>query len=247
MGPRWKGKDAEAKAFAEPMSGIVYALQSSLHTSECKGSISGCRVLFEANTEQSELLDRACFGQVIMTSQNDTHWYEFTLQEAFYLCYTLKCLKIVGGDGVVKPYENLWHFMISKVEKFPEYFKAYAHLRMKNWLVRSGSQYGVDYVAYRHHPALVHSDYAVLVLSEINGISSGRLKLWSDLYGTIRLCGGVAKTLLVLHVLGISKDNSPVCLENYEIEPRIISRWIPEKTREKKTDSKICSEAKTHT
>ncbi|XP_021737813.1 tRNA-splicing endonuclease subunit Sen2-1-like [Chenopodium quinoa] len=247
MGPRWKGKDAEAKAFAEPMSGIVSALQSSLATSECKGSISGCRVLFKASTEQSELLNRACFGRVIVTSQNDQHWYEFTLQEAFYLCYALKCLKIVGDDGVVKTSVDLWQFMISKVEMFPEYFKAYAHLRMNNWVVRSGSQYGVDYVAYRHHPALIHAEYAVLVLSERNDNSSGRLKLWSDLYGTIRLCCGVAKTLLVLHVLGISKDNSPVCLENYEIEPRIISRWIPEQTREKKTDSKICGEAKTHT
>ncbi|XP_021860294.2 tRNA-splicing endonuclease subunit Sen2-2 [Spinacia oleracea] len=233
MGPRWKGKGAEAKGLAEPMSEIVSALQTCLTTSECKGSISGSKVLFEADTEQSELLNRACFGRVIRASQKDEHWYELTLQEAFYLCYMLKCLKIEGDDGVVKSYEELWQFMISKFEMFPEFFKAYSHMRMNNWVVKSGSQYGVDYVAYRHHPALVHSEYAILVLSGRK--DCGRLKLWSDMYGTVRLCGGVAKTLLVLHVLGNNNDtSSALCLSNYDIETRTISRWIPEQTREKK-------------
>ncbi|KNA03769.1 hypothetical protein SOVF_205940 [Spinacia oleracea] len=247
MGPRWKGKGAEAKALAEPMSEIVLALQTCLTTSDCKGLLFGSRVLFKADTEQSELLNRACFGRA---SQKDKHWYELTLQEAFYLCYMLKCLKIEGGDGVVKTYEELWRLIISEIEMFPEFFKAYTHLRMNNWVVKSGSQYGVDYVAYRHHPALVHSEYAILVLSgrKDSGNSSGRLKLWSDLYGTIRLCGGVAKTLLVLHVLGnnnTNDTNSPVCLKNYDIETRTISRWIPEQTREKKTYTKSCNDTKT--
>ncbi|KAL2941866.1 Transcription initiation factor TFIID subunit 7 [Bienertia sinuspersici] len=117
---------------------------------------------------------------------------------------------------------------------------------MKNWVVRTGSQYGVDYVAYRHHPALVHSEYAVLVLAERNGNSSRRLSLWSDLYGTIRLCGGVAKMLLVLHVLGINDEiDSPICLKNYQVETRTICRWIPQQTREKKNDAKLCSENET--
>lgn len=242
MGPRWKGKGSEAKALAKPMSEIVSSLQSSLLASKCMGLISGCQVLFEADTEQSELLNRACFGRVVVTNQKDKQWYELTLQEAFYLCYTLKCLEIMGDDSAVISYEELWHYMISKVGKFPELFKAYSHLRMNNWVVRSGSQYGVDYVAYRHHPALVHSEYAVVVLSERKGNSSGRLELWSDIYGSVRLCGGVAKTLLALHVLGISNDiNSPICLKNYQIESRSISRWIPQQSREKKKDATLCS------
>ncbi|XP_057548380.1 tRNA-splicing endonuclease subunit Sen2-1-like [Amaranthus tricolor] len=244
MGARWKGKDAKAKALAEPMSEIVSALQSSLKTSEAKGVISGSRVLFEANTDQSELLNRACFGRVIITSQKDKEWYELNLQEAFYLAYTLKCLKIAGDDDIVKSHEELWQFMISKVEMFPEFFKAYSHLRMNNWVVKSGSQYGVDYVAYRQHPALVHSEYAVLVLSERNGNSCKRLKLWSDIYGTVRLCGGVAKTLLALHVRRVYETDSLLRLNDYDIEARTISRWIPEQAREKKRDAKSCSETK---
>jgi len=235
MGPRWKGKGSEAKALAEPMSKIVSALQSSLTMSGLKGLLSGCSVLVEADPEQYELLNRACFGRLLITSEKDKQWYELGLEEAFYLSHALRCLNIVGNDGTVKGDAELWDYMSSKVEMFPELYKAYSHLRMKNWVVRSGSQYGVDYVAYRHHPALVHSEYAVLVLSDRNANSNARLRLWSDLYCTIRLAGGVAKTLLVLHVQANGNEtDSPTCLKNFEIEERTIRRWIPEQSREEK-------------
>ncbi|KAJ7980956.1 tRNA-splicing endonuclease subunit Sen2-1-like [Quillaja saponaria] len=62
--------------------------------------------------------------------------------------------------------EELWHCMITRKQIFADLYKAYSHLRMQNRVVMSGSQYGVDFVAFLHHPALVHSEYAVLVLSE---------------------------------------------------------------------------------
>lgn len=74
--------------------------------------------------------------------------------------------------------------MSSKVERFSESYKAYSHLRMKYWVVRSGSQYGV-----------VHSEYALLVLSNRNSNSNERLRQWSDVYCTTRLSVAVAKTL----------------------------------------------------
>lgn len=240
MGPRWKGKGSETKALSEPMSKIVSELQSSLTMSDHKGLISGCSVLLEAGPEQSQLLNHACFGRPIVTSQKGKQWYELGLEEAFYLCYALKCLKIVGHDGILKSDMELWHYMSSKVEMFPEFYKAYSHLRMKNWVVRSGSQYGVDYVAYRHHPALVHSEYAVIIISDRKSNSNGRLRLWSDLYCAIRLSGGVAKTLLALHIQCYGTETvSPLCLQNYGIEERTITRWIPEQSREEKADVKL--------
>ncbi|KAK9690429.1 hypothetical protein RND81_09G127400 [Saponaria officinalis] len=239
MGPRWKGKGSKAKAAAEPMSEIISTLKSSLITSNSKGIISGCSVLLEATLEQSTALNRACFGRVIVTSEKDRQWYEFGLEEAFYLSYTLKCLEIVDHDSNVKTDAELWHYMCSKIKTFPEFFKAYSHLRVKNWVVRPGSQYGVDFVAYRHHPALVHSEYAVLVVSDKDGNSRERLRLWSDLHCTIRLCGGVAKTLLVLHVLGKgSETDSPTSLDEYEVIEQTISRWIPEQNREQNATTK---------
>ncbi|GLT81851.1 hypothetical protein SLE2022_002810 [Rubroshorea leprosula] len=233
MGPRWKGKGAEAKALADPMSKIVSQLQSSLIQTEAYGILSGCNVLLAVNEELTYLLNRACFGKPIITAEKDKQWFQLSMEEAFYLCCSLKCLRIVGEEHCTKNNEDLWQYMKSKKAVFPESYKAFSHLRLKNWVVRSGSQYGVDFVAYRHHPAFVHSEYAVLFLSEGDDNLNGRLRVWSDLYCTVRLCGSVAKTLLVLNINRNGHDaSSPSSLEHYTIKERTISRWNPEQCRE---------------
>ncbi|CAA3009613.1 tRNA-splicing endonuclease subunit Sen2-1-like [Olea europaea subsp. europaea] len=196
MGIRWKGKGAEARALEDPMSKIVSRLKSYLIEADSQGLLSGCSVLVEANVEQIELFNRACFGYPIVTIEKDKQWFQLSMEEAFYLSYMLKCIKVV----------------------------AYSHLRLKNWVVRAGSQYGVDFVAYRHHPTLVHSEYAVLILSAEDDNANGRLRVWSDYQCTLRLCGSVAKTLLVLHIhKNGSVATSPSCLESYVVEERTIT------------------------
>lgn len=236
MGPRWKGKGTEAKALAEPISKIISQLQSSLKHSDSHGLLSGCSVLLEAGVEQTELLIRSCFGKPIITAKKDKQWFQLTMEEAFYLCHSLGCLKIIGEDNHKKNDEELWQYMKSKRETFPDFYMAYSHLRAKNWVVRSGSQYGVDFVAYRHHPALVHSEYSVLVLSGENENANGRLRAWSDFHCTVRLSGSVAKTLLVLHINKNGHGSlSPSCLKNYGVEERTITRWSAEQCREVQT------------
>ncbi|CAK9314437.1 unnamed protein product [Citrullus colocynthis] len=234
MGPRWKGKGSEAKALADPMSNTVFQLQSSLTQSDAQGLLSGSTVLYQADEEQTDLLNRACFGRPILSAEKDKQWFQFGMEEALYLSYHLNCLKIVDGQDCEKNFQEVWKDMKSQKSTFPEFYIAYRHLRLKNWVVRPGSQYGVDFVAYRHHPALVHSEFAVLVLSKGEGSNeNGRLRVWSDFLCTIRLCGSVAKTLLVLTV----NDNgsgfvSPSCLDSYSIEERTVTRWSPEQCRE---------------
>ncbi|PIN06461.1 tRNA splicing endonuclease SEN2 [Handroanthus impetiginosus] len=237
MAPRWKGKAAEAKALAEPMSKIVSQLRSSLIESNSRGLLSGCSVLLPANPEQTELLNSACFGRPIITTDKDNQWFQLSLEEALYLCSVIECIKIVGENKYIKNNEELWHYMTSKKANFPILFKAYSHLRTKNWVVRAGSHYGVDFVAYRHHPALVHSEYAVIVLSHEDGNRNGRLRVWSDFHCTLRLCGSVAKTLLVLDVSknGNGNGDTSSSLDHYSVEERIVTRWNPEQSRENQT------------
>ncbi|XP_059625257.1 tRNA-splicing endonuclease subunit Sen2-2-like [Cornus florida] len=213
MGPRGKGKGSEAKALAD-RSHVRDSLtaSNSLIQLDSHGLLSGCSVLLGAETEQTDFLNRACFGRPIITTEKDKQWFQLGMEEAFYLFYSLKCLKIIGEDQCTKNNEELWSYMKSKEDTFPEYLKAYSRLRNKNWVVRSGSQNGVDFVAYRHHPALVHSEYAVLVLSG-DGDANDRLKVWSDFQCTLRLCGSVAKTLLVLNIFRNNTGAvSPSCL-----------------------------------
>lgn len=240
MAPRWKGKDAKAKkeaeaeALKEPMSKMISQLQSSLVQSDTRGFLSDNCVHLAVQAEQLDLLDKACFGRPVRTVEKDTYWYQLSLEEAFYLCYSLKCLKINGSDTGPQNDEGLWRCMKSKKETFPCFYKAYSHLRMKNWVVRSGAQYGVGFIVYRHHPARVHSEFGVLVLSdEKDKDLNGRLRVWSDVHCTTRLLGSVAKILLVLYVnKNGNSDDSPSCLANYTIEERTITRWSPEQCRE---------------
>ncbi|XP_075634190.1 tRNA-splicing endonuclease subunit Sen2-1-like [Castanea sativa] len=233
MEPRWKGKGFKAKALAEPMSKIVSQLQSSLIQSDAHGLLAGCTVLIAVKPEQTDLLDHSCFGKRIVTAENDNEWFQLGLEEAFYLCFSLKCLKIVGDDKCPKDDVELWQCMISRKPNFPDFYKAYSHLRMKNWVVKSGLNYGVDFVAYRHHPSLVHSEYAVLVLSAGEDEGNGRLRLWSDLHCTTRVSGSVVKTLLVLRITKTGNGvASPSCLEKYTVVGRTIRRWHPEQCRE---------------
>ncbi|KAI3761101.1 hypothetical protein L1987_51509 [Smallanthus sonchifolius] len=146
-GPRWKGKGSEVKALANPISKSISDLQSSLIKSNSRAILSGCSVLLASNPEQTDLLSQTCFGQPIITVDKDKQWFQLTFEEAFYLCFYLKCKKIAGGDDVIKTDNKLWEYMTSRRVSFPDFFKAYSHLRVKNWVVRSGCQYGVDFVA----------------------------------------------------------------------------------------------------
>ncbi|GJX38750.1 tRNA-splicing endonuclease subunit Sen2-1-like protein isoform X2 [Tanacetum coccineum] len=240
MGTRWKGKGSEEKALANPISRSILDLKSSLIKSNSQGilCVSGYSVLLESNSEQANLLDLTCFGQRVITV-NDKHdkdkeLFELTLEEAFYLCFSLKCIEISSVDHTIKTHNELWDYMTSQKASFPYFFKAYSHLRDKNWVVMSGDQFGVDFVAYRHHPSLVHSEYAVLVISEENEDGNDRLRVWSDLQCTLRLSGSVAKTLLTLYVnKGANLIGSfPSCLEGYSVEERTITRWDPQRCRE---------------
>uniref|UniRef100_A0A0D6R9W3 tRNA-intron lyase n=1 Tax=Araucaria cunninghamii TaxID=56994 RepID=A0A0D6R9W3_ARACU len=256
-GARWKSRDAAALARADPMSKIVSELQSSFHRSQTCGLLTGSAVLVQAEPEQTKLLNRACFGRPIITADPSSsssmkgtrvklnleqegaglQWFQLGLEEAFYLSHQLGCLIICqstpeGRKGL--SHEQIWCYMKERQKTFVPHYKAYSHLRAKNWVVRSGLQYGAEFVVYRHHPALVHSEYAVIVSSETDD-RQARLTTWSDWQSMLRLCGSVAKTLLLLSIIpksNIIEEASPTCLDNYHVEEFEIKRWMAEKHRE---------------
>ncbi|KAI8015174.1 tRNA-splicing endonuclease subunit Sen2-1 [Camellia lanceoleosa] len=58
-------------------------------------------VLLEEETVQTELFNRACFGRPVVTAHNENHWFHLNMEEVFYLCYYLRCLKIVCKDELL--------------------------------------------------------------------------------------------------------------------------------------------------
>ncbi|KAM0832011.1 hypothetical protein ACQ4PT_065166 [Festuca glaucescens] len=148
-GPRWKkgkdGKDFSALAAASPMSSIVAELQSSLKRSTLLATLSsrGGDAVLAVNPQQATLLNRAAFGQSLENAGAEEHWFQLGAEEVFYLHHALKCISVCKSDGFTRVNEGeLWDHLCSASESFPEMYKAYAHLRSKNWVVRPGLWHG---------------------------------------------------------------------------------------------------------
>lgn len=242
-GPRWKkgkdGKDFAALAAANPMSSIVAELQASLTQSHTVAILSdqGGDAVLRVTPDQAALLDRAAFGRAVEISGQDRQWFQLGPDEVFFLCHALKCITVESAGRKKMGEGELWDHLSSTSESFPEMYKAYQHLRFKNWVVRSGLQYGADFVAYRHHPALVHSEFAVTVVPEgsVFGNRCGRMKVWPDLLCALRASGSVAKTLLMLTISSRTSElSSPDCLQHMIVHERTITRWIPQQSREQR-------------
>ncbi|KAK8961442.1 putative tRNA-splicing endonuclease subunit Sen2 [Platanthera guangdongensis] len=235
IGSRWKAKGYADIAAKNPMSEIVKQLQSTLTHSRETAMLSGYVALIKANRELAVLLERTCFGRQITTSEKDEQWFQLSSEETFYMHHALQSLVVVNHNGIPLSSSDLWNHLKTFKATFPELYISYAHLRGKNWVVRAGTQYGADFVAYRHHPSLVHSDYAVIILQEgdDNMRQNERLRSWPDVHCSIRVCGSVAKTLLVLFV---NKNGSDAtlhsCFEQFSVHERVITRWVAEQCRE---------------
>ncbi|KAH9533074.1 hypothetical protein CY35_18G031400 [Sphagnum magellanicum] len=183
----------------------------------------------ELGTEEEEEEESSSLSQ-------EMQFLELGLEEAFFLTSELKCICIYQqqtSEGcAILSEEEVWRIMKNSKPQFVHLYKAYAHLRSKHWVVRAGLQFGADFMAYRHHPALVHSDYAVVVMWEMH---EQRLNTWAEMQAMSRLCGSVAKTLLLLHISPNREtvdDSSPLCIHDFSVKVMEVRRWFPEKNRE---------------
>lgn len=234
-GPRWKCKNFVQIANSNPMSEIITQLKVCLSNSESTALLIGTDFLLEAAPELTDLLNRTSFGRQLKTSNDAKHYFQLSPEETFYLHHYLESLKVSIDDTTSINSNELWNYMRTRNELFPIYYKAYLHLRSKNWVVKLGTRNGVDYVVYRHHPALVHSEYAVIVdwEKEKEENKGDRLKVWSDFHCAIRACNGVAKAVLLLNVMSCDVNFSlPEFLERTIVDERQITRWIPSQCRD---------------
>ena len=60
--------------------------------------------------------------------------------------------------------QEFWAHCLAVRGDFAVLYAGYTHFRSKGWIPRTGLQYGAEFVLYQKHPALAHSEYAVLVL-----------------------------------------------------------------------------------
>lgn len=142
------------------------------------------------------------------------------------------------GGLVELDHETLWRSFACIDPVFPACYAAYHHCRANGWLPKSGLQYGADYVLYRAHPAVAHSEYVAVVLpeaSKVGGTMRQRAKRagypdWRDQQAISRLSIQVSKGVLALHVEGGQRGfitSTPQCLLHLRVHSLQIVRWNP--------------------
>lgn len=80
-----------------------------------------------------------------VSGENSVTYYYLLLEEAFFLYYTLECLKIQDEKGSVISISECWKQFNDLNENFPFLYAAYHYYRSKGWIVKLGNQYGGNY------------------------------------------------------------------------------------------------------
>lgn len=102
------------------------------------------------------------------------------LQESFFLCFALGCLKINDTNGTELDVTDLWQRFRTAEKDFVEKYVIYQYYRSKGWTVRSGLKYGGDFLLYKTGPAFYHASYLIQIVNN-------RKMTWNEFVGINRL------------------------------------------------------------
>ena len=135
-------------------------------------------------------------------------------------------------------------------------FTTYLHFRKVGWLPKSGLQYGSDFVLYKNHPSLVHSEYCVIIhpFREVKAVAHKTDSLarefkrylechfslaeatflsgdWTSLQAASRLCGQVNKSFVFAFLPCVQDVNFPANNNFYIFWMKVmcVARFISEK------------------
>ncbi|RDB23818.1 putative tRNA-splicing endonuclease subunit sen2 [Hypsizygus marmoreus] len=157
----------------------------------------------------------------------DIEHLQLTLQEAFFLAWSLDCLTVLDphtNDAMTL--KQIWHaFQIAHLpptlppapspplqfdNPFLINYVVYHHYRSLGWVVKGGIKFCVDYLLYKRGPVFTHAEFAMVVCpiyedSEDQETSSLDLQnsspfAWSWLSTINRVNSQVQKTLILVYV-----------------------------------------------
>lgn len=106
--------------------------------------------------------------------------------------------------------ESVYAMFYAKNSRFPLKFKVYEYFKDRGFIVRGGTNYGLDYTIYRASPKLCHSEICAYVVDGThprgdsgNNPDNGSLS-WQELTTLTRVMPDVMKTLLICYVVPIA-------------------------------------------
>ncbi|KAK5873185.1 hypothetical protein PBY51_013819 [Eleginops maclovinus] len=182
--------------------------------------------------------------EVRRTPLSLTEYLQLSLEEAFFLVYSLGCLSVYLHQEPLSIIQ-LWRKFRSLRPDFISSFAAYQHFRSKGWVPKEGggAKYGVDLMLYRKGPPFYHASFSV-VIERVDGAFMGsalRPFSWRSLAALSRITANVSKELMLCYIIypaGLSEAelDSPVCLSRLSVQEVIVSRWVSSKERAEQED-----------
>jgi len=145
-----------------------------------------------------------------------------TLAEAFYLTYSLGILKVVNdktGNQMTllecwSEFRNLCKLSRKRLDFAMEY-AVYHYFKSRDWVIKTGHNYGTNYLLYREGPAIDHARYAVHIINDEFPPE------WESLLTLYRVLQSVCKKLLLVFVhCATTNFDSPKCIEGIKITIR---------------------------
>ncbi len=130
-------------------------------------------------------------------------------EEAFFL-FRLGILELQHEDGTSVTEQELWGKFLDKNNNFALKYKVYSYFRERNYVVKTGIHYGLDYAIYRTLPTHCHSELCALVVdgtqkTDVTGglesAASTSQVSWRHVSTMTRVMPDVMKLLLICHVL----------------------------------------------
>lgn len=147
-----------------------------------------------------------------------------TLHEAFYLAYAFGCLRIVLDDIGAISLDTCWSAFRKYHEKsnisldFAVEYGVYHYFKSRGWTVKTGDNYGTNFLLYRLGPSMDHAQYAVHIIYDPIQRSCSA---WNSLLAKYRVVQSVCKELLLVYVVTTGSNSTffdkPGCIKNMKI------------------------------
>jgi len=156
----------------------------------------------------------------------DQEHLQLTMEEAFFLTYSLGALSIldpatnevISNEKLFDLFRKSSHFpplanpMLSPDDPFMLNYVVYHHYRSLGWCVRGGAKFSVDFMLYNRGPVFSHAEFAIIILpsysddywsSDVflqNYVKGKEHRTWAWMHCINRIITQVKKSLVLVYV-----------------------------------------------
>ncbi|KAI1420049.1 hypothetical protein F5Y12DRAFT_164316 [Xylaria sp. FL1777] len=184
----------------------------------------------------------------------DREHLQLTLEEAFYLVFSLGALtvidpateKIMTTQDLFDLCRRLSCFSPSPAALRPDdpflvQYAVYHHFRSLGWVPRPGIKFGVDWLLYMGGPVFTHAEFAVTVLPAYthphwkSQSHEPSRRSWQWLHSINRVQSHALKTMVLVYVdipPPTETSNLSALLKGYKIREFVMKRWLSNRSRD---------------